>query len=307
MKRRVAIIGCGWVGSSVAISTLRLGAADELLLNDQRLELAEGEAMDLAQGASFYATAAVRVASIEEMRDADAIVIAARLRRPTRGIAPGPLAGQRGNHQGDRPASRRLPRGHRHGDEPGGRSHPGDAGGIGSAADPCCRHRHDARHGPMRQILARVLRLDPRSVHAQVVGEHGDSEVVLWSGVRASAGPLSGIGRAGRGSRSRRWRRRCGRPPTRSSSVKVRPTTPSDLLPRSCCAACCACGDGFLRWLGFQEGALGIRDVALSMPTIVSAEGAVQIVEPTMSQDERERLMQSAEVLRKAFKQANAS
>jgi L-lactate dehydrogenase len=53
MKRRVAIIGTGWVGSSVAISTLHSGVADELLLHDAREAVAEGEAMDLAHGASF--------------------------------------------------------------------------------------------------------------------------------------------------------------------------------------------------------------------------------------------------------------
>jgi L-lactate dehydrogenase len=44
MKRRVGIIGMGWVGSSVAISSLQSGAADELLLNDVRADVAEGEA-----------------------------------------------------------------------------------------------------------------------------------------------------------------------------------------------------------------------------------------------------------------------
>ena len=44
MARRVAIIGTGWVGSSVAISTLQLGVADELLLNDVRTEVEIGRA-----------------------------------------------------------------------------------------------------------------------------------------------------------------------------------------------------------------------------------------------------------------------
>src|SRR5690606_2316053 len=33
----------------------------------------------------------------------------------------------------------------------------------------------------LRHAVGRELALDPRSIHAQVVGEHGDSEVVLWS------------------------------------------------------------------------------------------------------------------------------
>jgi malate/lactate dehydrogenase len=87
MKRSVGIIGTGWVGSSVAICTLHSGAVDELLLNDLKLELAEGEAMDLAHGASYYPTAAVRAATVAEMLDTDALVIAAgRGGQPGRGI-----------------------------------------------------------------------------------------------------------------------------------------------------------------------------------------------------------------------------
>ena len=95
MKRRVAIIGTGWVGSSVAISTLHSGVADELLLHDVRQEVAEGEAMDLAHGASFYPSAIVWTTSIEEMADADAVVVAAgRGGRPV--IPSGTAARERG-------------------------------------------------------------------------------------------------------------------------------------------------------------------------------------------------------------------
>ena len=53
VDRRVSIIGCGWVGTSVAISTLQSAAADQLWLHDLRAALAEGEAMDMSHGASF--------------------------------------------------------------------------------------------------------------------------------------------------------------------------------------------------------------------------------------------------------------
>src|SRR3954470_18020726 len=77
MNRQVAIIGTGWVGTSVAISTLHSGVADELLLHDARSAVAEGEAMDLAHGASFYPAATTRAVRIEERGGADAIVFAA--------------------------------------------------------------------------------------------------------------------------------------------------------------------------------------------------------------------------------------
>src|SRR5947209_8504356 len=77
MPLSVGVLGTGWVGSSVAISVLHSGVTSELLLADVRAEVAEGEAMDLAHGASFYSTAAVRAVSPEQLCDTDAIVLAA--------------------------------------------------------------------------------------------------------------------------------------------------------------------------------------------------------------------------------------
>src|SRR3954470_15778869 len=77
MPLSVGVIGTGWVGSSVAISVLHAGIGSELLLADARVEVAEGEAMDLAHGAAFYSTAAVRAVALEEMLHTDALVIAA--------------------------------------------------------------------------------------------------------------------------------------------------------------------------------------------------------------------------------------
>jgi len=49
-----------------------------------------------------------------------------------------------------------------------------------------------------------------------------------------------------------------------------------------------------------QTGALGLNDVALSLPTIVDASGAVQVLEPEMNPHEHEALMRSAELMREA-------
>jgi L-lactate dehydrogenase len=49
-----------------------------------------------------------------------------------------------------------------------------------------------------------------------------------------------------------------------------------------------------------QDGALGFRDIALSLPTIVGIDGAVEVIEPEMSTEERKGLQHSSEVLRRA-------
>jgi L-lactate dehydrogenase len=299
MKRRVGIIGTGWVGSSVAISTLHSGVADELLLHDVRDTLAEGEAMDLAHGASFYPPAVVRTASIEEMTDADIVVMAAG-----RGGRPGEsrldllrenaalvgevakrLAGARGTIVvvsnpvdiltqqmtllSGLPAARVI--------------------GTGTMLDT-------AR---LKQVIGRVIQVDSHSVHAHVVGEHGDSEVVLWTAARAGGVPL------------REW---AGWKPEHETSLADEVRRAAYEIIRRKGATNHAIGlvtADLLRCIlrderrvltvsRVQEGAVGLTDVALSLPTAVGGQGATDVLHPETSLDERERLHKSAEVLRRA-------
>ena len=50
-----------------------------------------------------------------------------------------------------------------------------------------------------------------------------------------------------------------------------------------------------------QDGALGLRDVALSLPTLVGLEGGIQVLEPAMNEIERASLKHSAYVLNQAL------
>jgi L-lactate dehydrogenase len=299
MAARIGIIGTGWVGSSVAISALHSGIAHELLLDDLRTEIAEGEAMDLVHGSSFYPTADVRVADVEAMRDCDAVVVTAGV-----GGRPGQsrlelletnarvvhdlgvrLRGARGlvvvvtnpvdvmtlvlARASGLPVSRVI--------------------GTGTMLDT-------AR---LRQALGRELGLDPRSIHGQVVGEHGDSEVVLWSGARAGGLPL------------RAWP---GWSPEREERVALEVRRAAYEIIRRKGATNHAIGlvtAALLRWMlrgerrvltvsRVQEGACGIRGVALSLPAVVGPEGAVQVLEPEMDSGERAGLERSADVLRRA-------
>ena len=190
MKRRVAIVGTGWVGSSVAISTLNSGVADELLLYDVREAVAEGEAMDLAHGASFYPPAVVRTATIEEMVDADVVVIAAG-----RGGRPGEsrLDLLRENAAVIDEIGKRLIRAR------------GTVVVVSNPVDVLTQRLTKVSGLPaarvigtgtmldtarLKQIIGHLIHVDPHSIHAHVVGEHGDSEVVLWTAARVGGVPL---------------------------------------------------------------------------------------------------------------------
>jgi L-lactate dehydrogenase len=299
MKRRVAIIGTGWVGASVAISTLHSGIADELLLNDRRTEVAEGEAMDLGHGAPLYESATVRTAAIEEMALADAVVVTAG-----RGGRPGEsrLDLLRDNASVIRDIGRRLK----------------DCTGIivmvTNPVDILTRVMTEASGLPparvvgtgtmldtarLRQTIGQVLSVDPHSIHAQVVGEHGDSSVVLWSsaavgGVHVRDWPgwdLQSEPRIADEVRRAAYEiiRRKG---ATNHAIGI---VTADLL-RSMLRS-----ERRIHTVSrVQEGALGIRDVALSLPAIVSAAGAEVVVEPELNADERAALEHSASVLRSA-------
>jgi L-lactate dehydrogenase len=303
MKRRVAIIGSGWVGASVAISTLHSGIADELILHDVRQEVAEGEAMDLAHGASFYPSADVRTGSIEEMADADAVVVAAgrggrsgesrlELLRENAAVVRdigGALRGCRGTIVMVTNPVDVLTRVMT---EVSGLP-PARVVGTGTMLDT-------AR---LKHVLSHVVNVDPRSIHAHVVGEHGDSEVVLWSAARIAGIPV------------REW---AGWQPEREPALAEEVRRAAYEIIRRKGATNHAIGlvaADLLRCLlrderrvltvsRVQDGALGLRNVALSLPAVVGAQGAADVLEPEMSADERERLQQSADVLHRAAAEA---
>jgi len=304
MKRQVAIIGTGWVGSSVAISTLHSGIADELLLYDVREAVAEGEAMDLAHGASFYPSAVVRTAPIEEMVDADAIVIAAG-----RGGRPGEsrLDLLRENAAVVADLGKRLTRAR------------GSIVVVSNPVDVLTFRLTEVSGLPatrvigtgtmldtarLKQVVADAIDIDPHSIHAHVVGEHGDSEVVLWTAARVGGVPLSV------------WP---GWDPRRETEIADQVRRAAYEIIRRKGATNHAIGlvtADLLRCIlrderrvltvsRVQNGALGLNDVALSLPTVVGARGATDVLEPEISADERQRLQHSAGVLRKAAADAS--
>jgi L-lactate dehydrogenase len=299
MKRSVAIIGTGWVGSSVAISTLHLGVADELLLYDVREAVAEGEAMDLAHGASFYPPTLVRTAAIEDMVDADVIVIAAG-----RGGRPGEsrLDLLRENAALISAIGKRLTRAR------------GTVVVVSNPVDVLTQRMTEVSGLPaarvigtgtmldtarLKQIISHFIHVDPHSIHAHVVGEHGDSEVVLWTTARVGGVPLRAWGgwdQQRETAMADEVRRAAYEIIQRKGATNhAIGLVTADLLR-------CILRDErrVLTVSRKQEGAFGLTDVALSLPAVVGTQGTAEVLEPEISADERQSLHYSADVLRKA-------
>jgi L-lactate dehydrogenase len=190
---RVAVVGTGAVGSTFAFGLLLSGVASEIVLADANERKAEGEAMDLTHAVPFARTARVWSGPISECRGAAVTVIAAgAAQKPGetrldlvqknaaifRSIVPQVAAA---NPDGiilvaTNPVDVLAYLTYRVSGLP-----PARVIGSGTILDT-------AR---FRSLLADHYGVDPRSVHAHIAGEHGDSEVPVWSSANIAGMPLA--------------------------------------------------------------------------------------------------------------------
>lgn len=182
-KTRVVVIGVGAVGSTTAYTLLLRSRMDELVLIDANEGKAVGDALDMNHGMPFLGQTKVWAGSYEDCKGADIVIITAgaaqkpgepRLNLLKRNIAiyesivsevlkynedgilliatnPVDIMSYFCWQKSGWPTNRVI--------------------GSGTILD-------SAR---FRYLIGEKLQLDPRSVHAHIIGEHGDSELPVWS------------------------------------------------------------------------------------------------------------------------------
>ena len=186
--RKVAIIGCGFVGSSIAFSLMQRGLFSEMVLIDSNQERAEGEAMDLGDGLPYTASMDIYAGRYDDIADCALVIITAganqkpgetRLDLIDKNVAILktiiPEIKKR-NFEGilmivSNPVDVLTYAAYKISGFPAHR-----VIGSGTVLDT-------AR---LKQLLGEYLRVDARSVHAFIVGEHGDSELAVWSSANVS-------------------------------------------------------------------------------------------------------------------------
>ena len=183
-KRKIVIVGTGMVGMSYAYCLLNQSVCDELVLIDVDKKRAEGEAMDLNHGLAFAGSSMkIYAGDYESCQDADLVLIAA-------GVAQ-----KQGETRLD--LLKRNTQVFRSIIEPVTAS--GFNGIFLVATNPvdimtritCALSGFNPRRvlgsgtaldtARLRYLLGEYLGVDPRNIHAYVMGEHGDSEFVPWS------------------------------------------------------------------------------------------------------------------------------
>lgn len=303
--QKAAIIGCGFVGTSIAFSLVQKGIFSELVLIDANEKKAEGEAMDLSHGLPFTKPMEIKAGDYEDIADCAMIIITA------------------GANQ--KPGETRLDLVHKNVEiyksiipkivEKNQEatllivSNPMDimtyvalklSGypshkviGSGTVLDT-------AR---LKYLLSRHLDVDSRSIHAFIIGEHGDSELAVWSAANVSGIPLNHFCEL-RGyfdhmeSMDRIYQS------VRDSAYEI--IEKKGATYYGVAMAVCRIAESVIRnehsimpISVYLDGLYGLHDICLSIPTVVGQEGAEKVLDIPLDLMEMGKLVYSAEELKK--------
>ena len=192
-SRKAAIVGCGFVGSASAFALMQSGLFSEIVLIDSNKKKAEGEALDISHGLPFAKPMQIYAGDYADISDAAIIVVAAGA-----GQKPGEtrldlvkknmevfnaVIPQIAKYNQDgillvvaNPVDILTYAAAKISGFPSNRVF-----GSGTVLDT-------AR---LKHLLGEHLGVDSRSIHAFIIGEHGDSEIAAWSSANVSGIPLN--------------------------------------------------------------------------------------------------------------------
>lgn len=308
-KSKVVIVGVGNVGATTAYSIINQGLCEEIVLIDVNKEKAVGEALDMQQAIHFMnRNMVVRAGEYADCKDADIVIITASAPMPKDSNDRLEML-QPSIHIMKSIVSSVMESGF------SGIfivvSNPVDimtylvwkfSGlsasqviGSGTALDTarlCCS-------------LASMYDLDSKSVHAYILGEHGDSEMVAWSSSTIGGKLLSDV----LSDNAERTQNE-----TEESLLKQTKQAGWEIFSRkgNTCYGIAASTTAIVKSILFNEnrilpvsvlvnGIYGIENVYLSVPTILNGSGSKETVEIRLDEKEKKALLESAALLKSIY------
>ena len=193
---KVTIIGCGAVGSACAYAILLKGVAKELAIIDVNEKRALGEAMDLRHGSVFFDSCVIKSGSDYSLsKDSDIVVI-------TAGAAQKPGQSRLELAAGNAKIMESvIPQIVKY--APNSIilmvTNPVDVMTMlalklsGFPKNRVFGSGTTLDSSRLRFLIAQSLNMNPKSVHAYILGEHGDSEFAAWSSATVAGIPLSKV------------------------------------------------------------------------------------------------------------------
>jgi L-lactate dehydrogenase len=305
-KRTIGIVGTGNVGVAAAYAIFMQGLASEIILIDKNVKRAEGEAMDLIHGQAFYETINVRAGDYKDLASAQLVVI-------TAGVA-------------QKPGESRLDLLNRNAavfkeivvelDQHSPRSvlviasnpvdiltyvtqkisrrDPSRVIGTGTMLDT----------GRFRALLGAHYGVDPRSVHAYILGEHGDTEVPAWSMAKIGGVSLVDHTVLGKSFQAEEMNRLFEQVRDAAYEIidrKGYTNTAIGMAIVRLVKAVLEDQKSVLPVSRMLNGQYGIQDVCLSIPSVIGINGLGDAVLPDLNDAELGALRYSARTLRESI------
>ena len=306
-SRKVAIIGCGFVGSASAFALMESGLFSEMVLIDVSHEKAEGEALDISHGLPFAKPMNIYAGDYTNISDAAIIVVTAGagqkpgetrldLVRKNVGIFRS-IIPQIAAHNTEgillivaNPVDILTYAAARLSGFPENRVF-----GSGTVLDT-------AR---LKYLLGEHLNVDSRSVHAFIIGEHGDSEIAAWSSANVSGVPLHNFCEM-RGHFEHEKAMYEIAEGVKNSAYEIIEKKKATyygiaMSVKRICEAIVRDEKSILPISSIQHGQYGIEGVALSMPAVVGKNGVETLVPIELNEAEQTALRHSADTLRQVL------
>lgn len=308
--RKIAMIGCGFVGSTSVYSLMQSGLFSEIVLIDANMEKAEGEALDISHGLPFAKPMSIYAGDYDDIEDAAIIIISAgaaqkpgetRLdlvkknvgifktiipeiaKRDCQGILlivanPVDVLTYAALKMSHFPANRVI--------------------GSGTVLD-------SAR---FKYLLGEHLQVDSRSIHAFIIGEHGDSEIATWSSANVSGIPIHKICEM-RGFIDHDYETNRIADEVKNSAYEIIEKKGATyygigMAVRRICEAIIRDEESVLPVSTLMTGQFGIEGVCLSVPAIVGANGVDTLLPIPLDEKEQAALQESAATLRKVIEES---
>ena len=307
--QKAAVIGCGFVGSTIAYALMQKGTFSELVLLDANHAKAEGEAMDISHGLPFAHAMDIREGDYEDIADASVVIItaganqkpgetrldlvqknAAIMRSIIREVKrvncegillivsnPVDILTQVALEESGFPKERVI--------------------GSGTVLDT-------AR---LKYLVSEKLKVDSRNVHAFIVGEHGDSELAVWSCANIYGIGLEDFAKMRGYSEFEKEKDEIYHA-VRDSAYEIIERKGATYYGIGMAAARIA--ESIVRDSHTVapvsvslNGEYGLSGLCLSIPTVIGRDGAEQILEINFSEEENRKLRESADELKNVLAQ----
>ena len=302
--RKAVMVGCGFVGSASVFALMQSGLFSEIAMIDADMDKAEGEAMDISHGIPFAKHMRVYAGDYDDVRDAGIVIVTA------------------GANQ--KPDETRLDLVHKNVGifksiipEIASRDFKGILLVVANPVDILTAVAQKLSGLPENRVigsgtvldtgrlktrLSEHLGVDSRSIHAFIIGEHGDSEIAAFSSANVSGIPLNNFCEM-KGHFNHDESEKFIAEDVKNAAYEIIQRKRATyfgvaMAVKRICECIVRDEKSILPVSTMMHGEQGIEGVVLSMPCVVGGDGIETQVPIKLDEDEAKRLRESADILK---------